>query len=224
MDNTNPQGGAPETPEKKPQKKKNFLQQDFHFSDMIPQKQAVDKTTMNLFIKEKNGNSLSVVIPTLIIVGVLVALFTKFAVIDRINDLLELQRQESELSARVSAMNDSLSDYDQVRSDYRHYSGHHLDADALSQVDRLEIIHLLERVVGGLGTISSIDIQGNTVSVRLTAPTLAHIARMRAILEAEEYVTKITVRTADRSSAYFSSPNAVTSSFVFTVSLPKEEG
>ena len=205
---------------------KNLFSQDIksiQLSNIIPQKQAIEKTSMNLYIREKDGNSLSIVLPTLIVIIVVVGLFAKFAVFDRLSALHELQNEESRLSAQLAEMNASLADYDQVRSDYRRYSGKYLDDAARSYVDRLEIFALLDRVVSENGTVSSIDITGNTVSVKLTASSLAEIAAMRSRLEAEPYVSSISVKTADRGASN-STQLPVTSALVFTVSIPEEEG
>lgn len=223
MANPQTQGNPSEPPKKQ---SKSLLSMDIHsiqFSNLVPQKQAVDKTSMNLYTKPKDGNSLSVVLPTMIIVIVFVALFAKFAVIDRLVALSRLQDEESMISSQLSVLQAEMTDYEQVRSDYRRYSGKYLDDEARGYVDRIEIIELLDRVVGNLGMVSSIDIKGNTVSVRLTAYSLSDIAVMRANLEAEELVGKISVKTADRASQTYTALS-VSSSFVFTVKIPVEEG
>ena len=226
MANPQTQGNPSEPPKKQ---SKNLLSMDIkdiksiQLSNLVPQKQAVDKTSMNLYIKPKDGNSLSVVLPTLIIVIVIVALFAKFAVIDRLIALSKLQDEESAVRSQLSVLQTEMEDYEQVRSDYRRYSGKYLDDEARGYVDRIEIIELLDRVVGNLGMVSSIDIKGNTVSVRLTAYSLSDIAVMRANLEAEELVGKISVKTADRASQTYTALS-VSSSFVFTVNIPVEEG
>ena len=223
MANQQTQGNPSEPPKKQ---SKSLLTMDIksiQFSNLVPQKQAVDKTSMNLYIKPKDGNSLSVVLPTMIIVFVIVALFAKFAVIDRLVALSKLQDEETAINSQLSILQTEMTDYEQVRSDYRRYSGKYLDDEARGYVDRIEIIELLDRVVGNLGMVSSIDIKGNTVSVKLTASSLSDIAVMRANLEAEEIVGKISVKTADRASQTYT-PLSVSSSFVFTVNIPVEEG
>ena len=48
---------------------------------------------MNLYTPRRTGNSLSLVIPAALLMAVLVGLFTRFAVLDRLQSLYESERE-----------------------------------------------------------------------------------------------------------------------------------
>ena len=161
-------------------------------SKEIKGKSVPSKRTLNLVVKEKKPLRLTRVIPAVLIVCVLAAVFAKFAVLDR---YAELNRAESQLAQErryLEELQASYADYDQVRAEYNHYSYEDFDR---SIPDRQAVLDLLEKYVFPVSGMRQLAISGRSMSMTLTGMSLEEVSTLMAKLEAEPLVERVTVST-----------------------------
>ena len=159
------------------------------------------KREMNLYTPRRTGNSLSLVIPAALLMAVLVGLFTRFAVLDRLRRLYESERELGEMQARLATAAAELGEYEQVREDYYRRTDAYLSESDAALVDRLDILALLEARLPAYAEMGSVSITDNSAVLRLYAASLDDIAALQRSLEAEELVKEVTVYNAGKNIA-----------------------
>ena len=180
------------------------------------------KTTLNLVIKEKKSLQMAKVIPALLIVVVLAAVFGKFAVADR---YAKLNAAEAELAAarsELNALRESYADYDEVQAEYNRYTYNDFDRTI---VNRLDVMSLIEREIFPVSGVRSLSISDKTVSMTLTGMTLEQISWLIMRLESDPLTERVTVSTAGYGGGEDDVPTAsMTLTLVDATTLGGEEG
>lgn len=154
------------------------------------------KTTMNLAIRETNDNSPSRVMPVFVVLVLVVALFAKFGVVDRYAALNKAEASLAASESRLTEMNQLVTGYDRVASEYHQYSGDYLTGDQKQLVDRLDLLDLLQARMAGVATLKSVSIVDNDMVVELSASSLKQVSDLRLALLQEAKVQSVTVYTA----------------------------
>ncbi|NLU25180.1 MAG: hypothetical protein GXW99_10830 [Clostridiales bacterium] len=175
------------------------------------------KTTMNLAVREKTDNSLSRVLPLLVVLVIVVVLFVKFGVVDRFVALDQAQKTLADSQTKLTEMSNMTKDYDQIASQYHQYASDYLTDDQKQLVDRLDLMDMLKTRMNGLATLTNVSIVDNSVVVNFTSPSLKQISELRLALLQEIYVQDVTVYTA--STGQTEATGAVTASMVINVAL-----
>ena len=123
------------------------------------------KTTLNLIVPVSRQNKLYTVLPTAIIVALAIALFTKFAVIDRLDKVNKREAEVGALQTQVDKMNDELKDYDEVHENYYRYTTYFMTESEISVVDRVELLDILTKTAGKNVTLNAISVVNNKISL-----------------------------------------------------------
>ncbi|MEA5142988.1 MAG: hypothetical protein VB023_05340 [Oscillibacter sp.] len=170
-------------------------------SDRVPfgKKQKMKyptKTTMNLAVRETNDNSPSRVVPVFAVLVLAVALFVKFGVMDRYAALNKAQASLAASESRLTEMNQLVTGYDRVASEYHRYSGDYLTDAQKQLVDRLNLLDLLQTRMAGVATLKSVSIVDNDMVVEISASSLKQVSDLRLALLQEAKVQSVTVYTA----------------------------
>jgi len=156
------------------------------------------KDTMNLVVHVKNDNSLSRVIPVAIILAILIIIFCKFAVIDRLAAVNQAESRLMESQSMLKNYEKQLEEYDSVREDYYKYTDSYKNAEEAALVERGTVIDVVQNAVGGSGNITSINVSGNTVSVMIYTTNLDQVSTIRQRLESFPNVEDVSVYTANK--------------------------
>lgn len=154
------------------------------------------KTTMNLAVRETNDNSPSRVVPVFAVLVLAVALFVKFGVMDRYAALNKAQASLAASESRLTEMNQLVTGYDRVASEYHRYSGDYLTDAQKQLVDRLDLLDLLQTRMAGVATLKSVSIVDNDMVVEISASSLKQVSDLRLALLQEAKVQSVTVYTA----------------------------
>lgn len=157
-----------------------------------------EKTEMNLYVPVRNGNSPELVIPTAVLLALLIGLFTKFCVLDRLEKVREAESEYLTLQNRLSELDETLKDYDKVTEDFYRYTDAYLTEGDAQTVDRLEIISMLDRNVPAYADYDTVTISGNSVVLKVYSPSLDNVALLQRRLENDALVDNVTVYNADR--------------------------
>ena len=174
------------------------------------------KKTMNLYQIEVTDNSWQRVIPYAILIIVIVFVFTKFGVFQRISQLNTLNEQVSEAQSQLDKFNNSLVDYDDVKSEYIRYTNDYMLEEEGKLVDRTRIIGLIGDYVSNIGEIKRYAITDNTVSLEVIVDTLDDVRLIRKQLETVDWIGRITVNTATKITSS-TDKDKVVASIVFDV-------
>ena len=187
---------------KKKDKNTSFLNQDVDLKNFslknLKSPSVPTKDTMNLFVKVKTDNSPSRVIPWAIVLLILIVLFCKFAVFDRLADLNEAEANLASAQTLYDNCQSELRDYPVVKEKYYRYTDEYKTDEEASLIDRATIIDIIDNASAGLGTVRSFNVSGNRVSGEVIASNLDQVSLFRQRLEAYDMVDNVSVYTANK--------------------------
>jgi hypothetical protein len=154
------------------------------------------KRTLNLVIREDSMNRPIFALPIFILLVAALLAFAKFAVIDRLAAVFaartSLSAQENELKMKTAAN----AEYNTVLNEYNRYFFSGYSAAENAQVDRVEIITLLEQKLIYSAKISSITVLGNKVTVNLSGVTLEELSLIIRNIRDEKNISDVSVFNA----------------------------
>ena len=159
-------------------------------------KQITDKKQINLAGYGTKKMNVPAAIVGVVIIVLAAAIFSKFAVADRISKVQKAKREVNALQAEVDEGLDTIDSFSDTNSKYAHYTYSGMTEDELALRDRMEIIEMLERDVFSKTEVSDFTIDGNTITMPMKGATLQDINLIAADLEQEDMVYYCTVTTA----------------------------
>lgn len=154
------------------------------------------KTLLNLAVKPKTINSPSRAIPLFLVLMLCVAVFCKFAVIDRLQMVVDAEAAAHNAEAELAQMQALTADYEQVRAAYEERV---LPAQAMAQIgglDAMDLLALMENKLMDHARVESFSVQEPLVSVKLAGVTLDETAKLVKALEESPMVAYVMVYTA----------------------------
>ena len=154
------------------------------------------KQTINLAVQEVKGISKEWQIAIFCVFILLLILFTKFAVIGRIEQAEKVRNEYIQTAETIRDLNERLKDYNNVQQIYRQYDTSFFSESEKSEVDRLEIIEMIEECVNSEAYIREIRIASNQVALYLEETKLYYVSEIVARLQSDERASYVTVSTA----------------------------
>lgn len=130
------------------------------------------------------------------------ALFTKLFVIDPLNKVNQLESSYRQMADQVKQYQDSLGDYDTVKAAYDDKAGSFLTDEEKQDLNRTQILDMIQEDIAPYVGVTSIKIPGAQVSVFTSDTTLDTVSGMIARLQADArngYVTVTTTSGSDQS-------------------------
>ncbi len=179
------------------------------------------KTTLNLAMKEKSSFSPVKLVPLLLLLIALAALFGKFAVADRLSAVSQAEAEVAALRQRQAALEQATAGFEELSHKYAQYSTGWMTEDEQAAVLRLEMLELVESELMPSARIHRISASGNVLSVELSGVTLEGTARFVQNLYLRPDVTNVQVYTA---STKDESGNQAAVSMIITMCHPQEGG
>lgn len=160
-------------------------------SDRLPSKRG-----MNLYVKVKDGNSWQVILPLAVFLAAVVFGIYRLGVVDRLNKLNDLRRENSQLSAQLEAINKKLDEYPELEEEYRRYTVSYLQPDEQGLVSRERIFDMITEAADGIGTVTNESIESNNVGITVDINSLDDIERIQERLNDMDNIDEISVSTA----------------------------
>ncbi len=176
------------------------------------------KVTLNLAIKEKSPFSPIKLVPPLLVLLVLAAVFGKFGVADRLAAVDRAQAELAAVRARETELTEATAGFDELSHRYAQYSTGWMTEDEQAAVLRTEMLDLVEKELMPGGQVRRLSASGNILSVELGGVTLDGTARFVQALYQRPDVTNVVVYTASSKAE----DAAVT--MIVTMQLPEEGG
>ena len=160
-----------------------------------PKQAYPEKTYMNLMVVDKKELDLRRSLPAAIVIIVVVALFLKFGVFDFYAQVSAKQAELSAQQAELNALNNELKIYNIVLEEYEGYESMSISSEGTS-VDAVEALSLIDRFILPSAYVSSLTLNGNTLTLNLTDITLDGAGKLVSALYEQDIVKNVTVATA----------------------------
>lgn len=151
------------------------------------------KRTMNLFYKPDRTTKPATVALYVLFALVCLLGLSKILIYDVLMETIQAQRTLAVEQENLSSVMLELIDYNEVRERYIRYAA---TDEERALVDRMEVLALLDEVMGATASVESISINGSTVQLQLSSITLAEAAQFVDRLEESPIVAGVTVNTA----------------------------
>ncbi|WP_066719346.1 hypothetical protein [Clostridium sp. Marseille-P299] len=154
------------------------------------------KQTINLAIQKKNRLKTSIQLGSFVLFLLVLAVFVKFAVIDRINAAVEAERLYKETQKQIELLQEKTKEYDEVLKAYRIYTNAFYNESEAAELDRLDIISFVENCVLDKADIRNINIADSMLTIALENTNLPSVSEIVAAIEEDERAVYVTVTTA----------------------------
>ena len=159
--------------------------------------QIPSKRTINLAVVGVKPMRMGLAIPGIILILLAAAAFSKFLVIDRLNEVNAAQRVVYELQNELDAGYRELSGFDDLSNLYAHYTYSGFTNEELNRTDRVDVLRLIRTMIIPYAEVSSWSVTGNELTINMSAESLQQINLIVQQLEAQDLVDFCTVNTAN---------------------------
>ncbi|MCR5664863.1 MAG: hypothetical protein K6G17_08355 [Oscillospiraceae bacterium] len=154
------------------------------------------KRSINLAGVGENKINLWVTIPSIVLIVLIAALFSKFAVIDRLMAVEAARQEVARVQSQLEKGYREIDSYDDLVEKYAHYTYSGMTKEELTRPDRMAVMDLIRRVVLPRADLKSWQLTGSQLTLNINAGTLEEINAVKEKLEAEDMVNYCTVTTA----------------------------
>ena len=154
------------------------------------------KRTVNLAVIGRKKSNFALAVPGILIIVLLAALFSKFAVVDRFNQVYRAQAEVRSLQNRVDEGYRKIESFGDLQITYAHYTYSDMSTEELTLADRSDILDLLARCVLDRADVSAMNLKGNVLTISVTGITLSETNAIVSNLEKDDMVNFCTVTTA----------------------------
>jgi hypothetical protein len=117
----------------------------------------------------------------------------KLLVFDKVTELSAKQKTYQQDAQQLEQYEQQLADYDEISWQYSLYSA---TEEESAQVDRMEVLDLLDKTVRAEAEIESVTVEGTQVLVQFSTKDLQQTARLVQQLESSPIVAHTTVNSA----------------------------
>lgn len=155
-----------------------------------------DKQTINLVVQEIDKVKVRNQLISFVLFLICLAAFTKFAVIDRLKQAEEAKCAYLEIEQQIQSMGERTKEYGKVQDLYSKLNNTFLSESEAVEIDRMEIMSIVEECVLDKANMESINITKNQVMIAIVDTTLDAVSEIVAALESNEKTAYVTVSTA----------------------------
>ncbi len=172
------------------------------------------KRYINLAEIEVNTLDKKTAIAAIIVIIAGAVIFSIYGVAARFAKLYDEQAQTNKVQQELNEAYDTLAQYDMTEEEYAHYTFAGMTDEELSQVEREEVLELLDETVIGKCKVEYWTVSENVLELRIVDSTLKAINEITRGIDAHELVSYTTVSTAQKEDGSDSSEKGVTADVV----------
>lgn len=155
------------------------------------------KKTLNLAAKEKSkGNDPKIILPAALILAVVIVLFGKFAVVDRLNAANGVYSEINYLNQRTEDLRKENEQYNNIKQQYEHYTYSAYSEDELELTDVNKLFTLIDSCLLPNSQIENFVFNSNVINVVINNVTLQDVSLIVSDLYKSNIVDSVTVSTA----------------------------
>ena len=152
------------------------------------------KTDINLAIREKKQNKLSTNIPTFIILVIAIAIFSKFAVINRLEQASEAENSATAAQQQLETLKEYTNNYPKVLEEYNALLASKSSINVVATP--MERLGLVERYLISASQVNSFDVVDDVITAQISGVTLNQISAIYANLMSDPLIENVQVYTA----------------------------
>ena len=152
------------------------------------------KTDINLAIREKEQNKLSTTIPTFIILVIAIAIFSKFAVINRLEQASEAENSATVAQQQLETLKEYTNNYPKVLEEYNALLASKSSLNVVATP--MERLGLVERYLISASQVNSFDVVDDVITAQISGVTLNQISTIYANLMSDPLIENVQVYTA----------------------------
>ena len=152
------------------------------------------KTDINLAIREKKQNKLSTTIPTFIILVIAIAIFSKFAVINRLEQASEAEHSATVAQQQLETLKEYTNNYPKVLEEYNALLASKSSLNVVATP--MERLGLVERYLISASQVNSFDVVDDVITAQISGVTLNQISTIYANLMSDPLIENVQVYTA----------------------------
>ena len=152
------------------------------------------KTDINLAIREKKQNKLSTTVPTFIILVIAIAIFSKFAVINRLEQASEAENSATVAQQQLETLKEYTNNYPKVLEEYNALLASKSSINVVATP--MERLGLVERYLISASQVNSFDVVDDVITAQISGVTLNQISAIYANLMSDPLIENVQVYTA----------------------------
>ncbi len=152
------------------------------------------KTDINLAIREKKQNKPSTTIPTFIILVIAIAIFSKFAVINRLEQASEAENSATVAQQQLETLKEYTNNYPKVLEEYNALLASKSSINVVATP--MERLGLVERYLISASQVNSFDVVDDVITAQISGVTLNQISTIYANLMSDPLIENVQVYTA----------------------------
>ena len=157
--------------------------------------QYPSKKTMN-FVHHQSGINLRKLIPALVLVFIIGALFAKFAILDPLAKRDVALGELTDKQTQLALINGKLTGYDELAQQYGRYSYGWMNETEVSMVSRMDVLQLVEQEIATKAIIDNMAVNNNVLTLNIHGITLEQASTMVRSLEDRGLVESAAVYNA----------------------------
>ena len=160
------------------------------------------KTTINFVGVEKNESIHRKAIIGVIVIVILAACFSKFAVIDRYQRLWDANAQVMELQDEWNEGIRTIEESDELSDTYAHYTWDGISEEEKERPKRVDAANLVQYIGSMSMRVNNYTLSGRTLEVNITSDSLEQVSRLAMDVEKRSIVDSCSVQMAQRGGQY----------------------
>ena len=140
------------------------------------------KKTMN-FVHHQSGVNLKKLIPALVLVLIISALFAKFAILDPLAKRDAALGELADKQLQLALVEKKLEGYEELSLQYGRYSYGWMNETEVNMVSRMDVLHLVEQEIATKAYIDNLAVNNNVLTLNIHGITLEQASSMVRSLE-----------------------------------------
>ena len=157
--------------------------------------QYPSKKTMN-FVHHQSGINLKKLIPALVLVLIIGALFAKFAILDPLAKRDVALGELTDKQTQLALINGKLTGYEELAQQYGRYSYGWMNETEVNMVSRMDVLQLVEQEIATKAIIDNMAVNNNVLTLNIHGITLERASTMVRSLEERGLVESAAVYNA----------------------------
>ena len=157
--------------------------------------QYPSKKTMN-FVHHQSGINLKKLIPALVLVLIIGALFAKFAILDPLAKRDVALGELTDKQTQLALINGKLTGYEELAQQYGRYSYGWMNETEVNMVSRMDVLQLVEQEISTKAIIDNMAVNNNVLTLNIHGITLEQASTMVRSLEERGLVQSAAVYNA----------------------------
>jgi len=155
------------------------------------------KNDINLARHERKKRSLNTLIPTFIVLAVCITVFTKFAVIDRLNTADQAEASAATVQSQLLSLQNYTKNYNTVLEKYNELLASKSSENVIATP--MERLGLIEEYLISSSQVDSFDVLDDVITVKISGVTLNQISSIFVKLMTDPLISNVQVYTASTS-------------------------